>query len=286
MRPLRAFFNRLSGRIRDANIASFVPSMKFRLAGVVVSILLALTACSGSSSSSSSLPPASSGTARVRFADGAPELEALINGVPQDIGSAYLQVDGQTVSSQFDYGTLTNFLSLSPGAHSLVALDILGYRVGPVKIGTLTAGKQYTLILVGTYPKYSVLEFEEPASSKGNAQLSLYEASPTVPRADFGSFSASSQSDFKMLGSATLGNVVTVSLGASVSNFGGYVGQGSKPFTCGSPPVPCGEMTASQVDTFDKHNELPFHTASRFSLFLFDVKSGSASGPVFGSLDR
>ena len=61
-------------------------SMKFRLAGVTVSGLLAMTACGGSSSSSSSMPPVSSGTARVRFAEGAPELEALINGVPQDIG--------------------------------------------------------------------------------------------------------------------------------------------------------------------------------------------------------
>src|SRR6202034_2221843 len=76
--------------------------MKFRLAGVVVSGLFAMTACGGSSSNSSSMPPVSSGTARVRFADGAPELEALINGVPQDIGNAYLQVDGQTVSSAFD----------------------------------------------------------------------------------------------------------------------------------------------------------------------------------------
>ena len=251
--------------------------MKFCLAGVVVSGLLALTACGGSSSGSSSMPPVSNGTARVRFAEGAPELEALINGVPQDIGSAYLQVDGQTVSSQFDYGTLTNFLLLAPGAHSLEALDILGYRVGPVKVASLTGGKQYTLILVGTYPKYSVLAFEEPASSK--AQLSLYEASPSVPSADFGSFRASSHSGFKALGSAKLGNLVTVSLGTSVSNFGGYAGRGNKPFTGG-------DLTLASVDTFDKHNELPFHTASRFSLFLFDAKSGSASGPVFGSLDR
>ena len=265
--------------------------MKFRLAGVIVSGLLAMTACGGSSSSSSSMPPVSSGTARVRFSEGAPELEALINGVPQDIGSAYLQVDGQTVSSEFDYGTLTNFLLLSPGVHSLEALDILGYRVGPVKVAALTAGKQYTLILVGTYPKYSVLGFEEPASSKGNAQLSLYEASPSVPSADFGSFTASSHKGFKQLGSAKLGNVVTVSLGASVSNFGGYTGHGNKPFTCGSsPPVLCGALTLAHVDTFDKHNELPFHNASRFSLFLFDAASGSSSGtsggPVFGSLDR
>jgi hypothetical protein len=259
-------------------------SKRFRLASVVAISLLAMTACGGSSSSSSSMPPVSSGTARVRFADGAPELEALINGYPQSIGSAYLQVDGQTVSSEFNYGTLTNFLSLTPGAHSLTALDILGYRVGPIKSASLSAGKDYTLILVGAYPKYSVLVFEEPASSKGDVQLSLYEASPSVPSADFGSFAASSHKGFKQLGSAKLGNVVTVSLGAGVSNFGGYTGKGKKPFTCGSPPVPCGDLTLRSVDTFDKHNVLPFHNASRFSLFLFDA--ASTGGPVFGSLDR
>jgi hypothetical protein len=236
-----------------------------------------MTACGGSSSGASSMPPVSSGTARVRFAEGAPELEALINGYPQSIGSAYLQVDGQTVSSEFNYGTLTNFLALSPGAHSLEALDILGYRVGPIKSASLSAGKDYTLILVGTYPNYRVLAFEEPASSKGKVQLSLYEASPAVPSADFGSFSASSRKGFKQLGSAKFGEVVTLSLGANVSNFGGYTGKGKKPFARG-------KLTLAHVDTFDKHNVLPFHNASRFSLFLFDV--GASSGPVFGSLDR
>jgi hypothetical protein len=168
-------------------------------------------------------------------------------------------------------------VNLTAGTLSLVARDGSGYTVGPFESTALAAGKQYTLILVGTYPKYRVLAFEEPASSK--AQLSLYEASPSVPSANFGSFDASSHSGYKALGSAKLGNVVTVSLGTSVSNFGGYAGRGDKPFTGGA-------LTLASVNTFDKHDELPFHNASRFSLFLFDAKSGSASGPVFGSLDR
>lgn len=259
-------------------------SMKSRLAGVVVSSLFAMTACGGSSSSSSSLPPASNGVARVRFADGAPELETVIGGTPQTVclganAPCYLQVNGETVSQLFYYGTMTSFVSVTAGTLSLVARDGAGYAVGPFKTTALAAGKQYTLILVGTYPKYSVLAFEEPARAKGNAQLSLYEASPTVPSADFGSFRASSHSGFKALGSARLGSVVTVSLGASVSNFGGYTGRGSKPFTGG-------DLTLAGVNAFDKRNALPFHNALRFSLFLFDAKSGSASGPVFGSLDR
>jgi hypothetical protein len=220
----------------------------------------------------------------VRFIDGAPDLETLIGSTPQTIclganAPCYLQVNGDTVSQLFYYGTMTSFVSVTAGTLSLVARDGAGYEVGPVKTTALAAGKQYTLILIGTYPKYIVLAFEEPASTKGNAQLSLYEASPSVPSADFGSFRASSHSGFKALGNAKLGNVVTVLLGASVSNFGGYAGRGAKPFTRG-------DLTLASVNTFDKHNELPFHAAARFSLFLFDAKSGSASGPVFGSLDR
>jgi hypothetical protein len=228
------------------------------------------------------MPPVSNGMARVRFAEGAPELEALINGQPQSLcfgltAPCYLQVNGQTVTELFYYGTFTSFTFVTPGVQSLEALDDLGYRVGPLKSGPLSAGKDYTLIVVGTYPKYRVLTFEEPPSSKGNAQLSLYEASPSVPSADFGSFIASSHSGFKELGSAKFGSVVTVSLGARVSNFGGYTGQGDKPFTGG-------DLTLASVDTFDKHNVLPFHNASRFSLFVFDP--APTSGPVFGSLDR
>jgi hypothetical protein len=258
--------------------------MKFRPAGIVVGALLTMTACGGSSSGSTSMPPASSGTARVRFVDGTPALEALIGSLPQDICAAatlpcYLQVDGQNVTSLFAYGSATEFQNVTAGTLSLVARDEAGYAVGPLKSAQLSAGKRYTLIVVGSYPHYSVLTFEEPASSKGNAQLSLYEASPSVPSADFGSFNASSHSGFKQLGSAKLGDVVTVSLGAGVSNFGGYAGHGNKPFTNG-------DVTLASVNTFDRHNVLPFHNASRLSLLLFDAKPGSSSGPVFGSLDQ
>jgi hypothetical protein len=261
--------------------------MKFCRLAIVAGGILAMTGCGGSSSSS--MPSGSSSAVQVRFAQGAPELEALINGVPQDIGAAYLQVDGQTVTNTFTYGSLTQFLPFPPGDESLVALDDVGYRVGPFKSPALAGGKRYTLILVGSYPNYRVLAFEEPASLNGNAQLSLYEASPSVPKADFGSFIASSRSGLKHLGSATLGSVATVSLGASVSNVGGYVGHGTKPFTCGQV-VPCGEVTPASVNSFDKKNALPFHNATRLSLFLFDAKCRSSSGydcgPVFGSLDR
>jgi hypothetical protein len=236
---------------------------------------VAVLAGCGSSSSSSTMPPTAVNVS-VRFADGAPHLETLIGSVPTDIGSAYLQVDGRTVTSSFEYGTLTPFVQLRAGTHSLVARDDLGYAVGPLHTTALSSGKRYTLIVVGTYPNYSVLAFAEPASN-GAAQLSLYEASPTTPKSAFGSFRASSHSGFKQLGSAQFGVVATVTVGKHVSDFGGYAG---------SPSAPIGTFTPSQINSFDSHNVLPFHAVDRLSLFLFDVKSGSTVGPLFASLDQ
>jgi hypothetical protein len=210
----------------------------------------------------------------VRFADGAPVLETLSGSQLQVLGTAYLQLDAQTIASSFEYGTFTPFLPVAAGAHTLTARDSLGYAVGPLPTGPLTAGKRYTLAVVGSYPNYRVLSFAEPAAA--GAQLSLYEASPTVATSSFGSFRASSHSDFKVLGSAQLGSVVTVALGKRVSNFGGYAGPSSNPY---------GALKPAQINAFDTHNVLPFHAAGRLSLFLFDPKSGSPFGPVFGSLD-
>jgi hypothetical protein len=219
--------------------------------------------------------PSVSSSVSVRLADGAPSLEALVNGVPTDIGAAYLQVDGQTVTSSFAYGALSSFVHLNPGVHSLKVLDALGYFVGPLRTTALKAGNRYTLVVVGAYPSYSVLAFEEPKSA--SVQLSFYEASPSVPSAEFGRFAASSRSNFTKLGSAHFGSVTTVALGKSASNLGGYVG---------SIAAPLGALTLKQIDSFDRRNVLPYHQADRLSLFLFDPKPGSASGPVIGSLDR
>jgi hypothetical protein len=239
-------------------------------------ICVAAAGCAGGSSSSSAGAPPVAGNVTVRFADGAPLLETLIEGVPTNIGPAYLQVNGRTVASSFDYGTLTPFVTLPAGTLSLKALDSLGYSVGPLETTALKGGSRYTLVVVGAYPNYSVLAFPEPKAASG-ALMSFYEASPAVPQADFGRFRASSRSGLKQLGSAHLGDVTTVPLGSSASNLGGYVG---------SIGAPLGKLTLRQIDPFDARNVLPFHRAARLSLFLFDPKSGSTSGPVFGSLDR
>lgn len=252
--------------------------------GLLGLLFAALAAC-GSSSSSSALPSTSQHVS-VRFVDGSPLLETYANGALQPLGSsAYLQVNGRTVASTFLYGSFTPFVTLNAGTISVVARDNLGYAVGPLKSPALTAGKSYTLIVVGAYPKYSVLAFEEPASS-GDAQLSLYEASPSVPRAAFGSFQASSHSNLKQLGSVAYGNVATVALGKSVANLGGWSATASCP-TTSTLPAKC--LTLAQINSFDKHNVLPFNNATRLSLFLFDAAPSNPypqKGPLLGALDQ
>jgi len=225
------------------------------------------------------MPPAA-GNAQVRFVDGTPSLEAIIGSIPQPIcpvasAPCYLQVNGQTVTQLFTYGSMTNFMPLSAGVHSMRALDTSGYFVGPLKTPSLVAGHTYTLVIVGAYPNYEVLTFEEPKSSDG-AQLSLYEASPSVPDIDFGRFKASSHSGFTKLGSAHVGNVVTVSLGKQVTDLGGYAGHGTTPLTNGA-------LTVAQINSFDTNSALPFNNAGRLSLFFFDLNG--TNGPLFGSLD-
>jgi len=248
---------------------------------VVLAWLPVAAGCGGSTySSPSSSIPSSGGNAQVRFVDGAPSLETIIGSTPQAIcsgGSApcYLQVNGQTVTQLFYYGSITNFMPESAGVHSMSARDTAGYAVGPLKTTSLVAGHTYTLVVVGSYPNYEVLTFEEPKSS-GNAALSLYEASPAVPDIDFGSFNASSHSGFKKLGAAHVGNVVTVSLGTRVTDLGAYAGHGTTPVTNGT-------LTAAQINSFDTNSVLPFNNADRLSLFFFDVNG--TKGPVFGSLD-
>lgn len=241
---------------------------------LVICLALVSPAFSACSSSSSSAIPSQNAFARVRFAEGSPLLEADVNGQPQALGSnVYLQLDKSTVASSFSYGTLTSFLNVTAGAHTVTARNPLGYAVGPLKVPSLTANVRYSLVLVGAYPNYSVLAFEEPAPN--GAQLSLYEASPSLAQAGFGKFRASTGSSFVGLGTARYGAVSTVGLGKSVADFGGYAGNAS---------APLGKATPAQIDSFDTHNELPFHNITRLSLFLFDGPS-SSKAQVFGSLD-
>ena len=142
----------------------------------------------------------------------------------------------------------------------------------------LAAGKRYTLIVVGTYPNYSVLTFEEPASGRERPTLALRSVADRAQRR------VRQLPRFEPFGLQSTRERETR------KRRDGFAGRerfelrrlrrsGSKPFTGG-------DLTLAGVNAFDKRNALPFHNASRFSLFLFDAKSGSASGPVFGSLDQ
>jgi hypothetical protein len=217
----------------------------------------------------------------VRFVDGAPSLETVVAGVPQAIcpgasNPCYLQVNKQTVTEAFYYSSMTSFVNVAAGTLSLVARVAAGYAVGPLKTTSLTGGKSYTLVVVGSYPKYQVLTFEEPANAS-SAALSLYNAAPSTPQVSFGTFRASTHSNFTQRGSARFGEVATASLGKSVSDIGGYAGSAGSPI---------GTVTPSQIDSFDRKNALPYHNIGRLSLFLFDPQCSSCAGPLFGSLDR
>jgi len=243
-----------------------------RRAYTLVFCTLALGGCGGSSSSSA--VPSQAQNASVRFAEGAPVLDATPSGgaLGTDV---YLQVNGNTIASSFDYGTFTPFVAVRAGTQSVVVRNDLGYALGPLKTPSLTGGDSYTLILVGSFPNYSVLVFPEPKSN-GEAQLSYYAASPSVPQTGFGTFRASSKSDFKQLGTAKFGSVATVTLGKSVTNVGGFVG---------TAPKPIATMTPAQINGLDSKNALPYYNAYRLSLFLFDPTS-SGLGPIFGALDQ
>ena len=247
--------------------------ISFKYVSIVVASLLALSACS----STSNTTPAAAAPAHVRYVEGAPQLQADVNGTPVSLGvGAYLQAGSQTVVSGFYYGTISSFQDLSPTVRTLTARSIQGYTVGPLKLPALASGKNYSLVVVGSYPNSQVLAFEEPAASS-EARLSLYEASPSVQHASFGSFTyiGTSKTNFKTLGNASFGNVATVSLGASVSNFGGFAGPASKPIDA---------LPLADVDPNDVKGVLPFHNGARLSLFLFDP-GGTSAGPVFGTLD-
>ncbi|MBV8152968.1 MAG: hypothetical protein JOY98_00985 [Candidatus Eremiobacteraeota bacterium] len=216
--------------------------------------------------------------AQVRYVEGAPTLETKVNGVAVPLGTSFLSVNGTTIASQFAWGNITQFAPAPPGTQTVRIIDSLGYSIGPFKTPAFAAGSSYSVVLAGSYPHYHLLTFQEPKPSAG-ATLAVYGASPSRPSADYGRFVASSGTGFKKLGAVRLGKLSTTSLGASVSNFGAYVGTGTTPITGG-------KITLRSVDSFDRRNALPFHNVGRISLFLLDSSGGSTAGPVFGIFDE
>src|SRR5579862_7776279 len=157
----------------------------FSLACVAAIVALAAAGC-GSSSSGSSATPSTPSTVGVRFVEGAPALEANVAGSPVGLGAAFLTVNGTTIASQFPYGGITPYASVAAGKLSLKILDSIGYAVGPLATASLVAGKTYSVVVVGSFPNYQAIAFEDPAPQKG-ATLAVYAASPSLPSADYGS---------------------------------------------------------------------------------------------------
>lgn len=254
-------------------------SFTARFAAAGLAALLA--ACNGGGSSSSYVPAGSSsngGRINVRFVEGSPLLEADQGGGGVPLGTTYLTVNGLTVANAFPYGSVTSFTHLPAGTLSLTMRDSIGFSVGPLETPSLAKNASYTVVVVGSFPKYSVLVFTEPSSSSG-AGLSVYEASPAKRSVDFGRFKASTHTNFTKLGTARYGVLATKDLGAKVTDFGGYAGTGTKPMTGGAVAV-------TQVNAFDADGALPFENSSRLSLFVLDPSPGSAVGPVIGTLDQ
>jgi hypothetical protein len=218
-----------------------------------------------------------SSQAQVRFVEGSPALETEVGGVPIPLGTSFLQVNGVTIASQFEYGSITQFVKAS-GVQTIRIADSLGYNIGPFTTPALAAGSTYSVVLAGTFPHYRLLTFQEPKPSSG-ATLAVYGASPAQRSADYGSFVASTGKGFKKLGNVRLGKLAVTSLGSAVTNFGAYVGRGTTPLSGG-------KLTLRAVDSFDRRSQLPFHNVSRISLFLLEPSGGSTLGPVIGIFDE
>ena len=249
----------------------------FRYFAALAAAVACLTACGGLNNSTPSVSSAPA-TVRLRFIEAAPLLEAPVNGVPTGLGlTQYLSVNGTTISSPFPYTYISSYSDFRAGSQSVEVLDELGYKVGPIKTDSLSSGKQYTIAIVGSYPNYTTIAFEDPSATT-SAQLTLYEAAPSFANVDFGRFEASTHSNFQKLGSAAYRSVVSASLANSVSNFGGYAGRGAKPFRNGA-------LTLAAVNSFDARNVLPFNAATRLSLFVMDPAAAGDPPTVLGSLD-
>lgn len=225
------------------------------------------------------VPTASpSSFAQVRYVEGSPLLETKVGGVAVPLGTSFLSVNGVTIASTFEYGYITQFVNAPAGKQSIRIIDSLGYSVGPFVTPAFAAGSTYSVVLAGSYPHYRLLAFTEPKPASG-ATLAVYGAAPSRPLTDYGRFTASSGTDLRKLGTVGFGKLAIAPLGSAVTNFGAYVGKGTK-------PIAGGKITLRSVDSFDLHNALPFHNVRRISLFLLDPSGASILGPVFGIFDE
>src|SRR5438094_8754593 len=99
-----------------------------------------------------------------------------------DIGTADVFVEGSTLLTNFEFGTVTNYVQVPPGTHK-VQVALIGKGVGASIISqnlTVDAGVVYTVAALGTQASGFSLEgfLDDNGSAAGQATVRVYHLSP------------------------------------------------------------------------------------------------------------
>lgn len=112
---------------------------------------------------------------------GSPSFVRIIHASP-DIGSADVFVDGQHMLSNFEFGTVTPYVTLSPGPH-YVQVALIGRGPGAAAINqtiTVNSGDVYTIAALGTQAQGFKLQIYNDNNQvvPGMAKMRVYDLSP------------------------------------------------------------------------------------------------------------
>ena len=110
-----------------------------------------------------------------------PSFVRIIHASP-DIGSADVFVDGQHLLSNFQFGTVTPYVTLSPGPHH-VQVALIGRGPGAAAINqniTVVSGDVYTVAALGTKAEGFKLQVynDDNQVATGMAKMRVYNLSP------------------------------------------------------------------------------------------------------------
>ncbi len=110
-----------------------------------------------------------------------PSFVRIIHASP-DVGSADVFVDGQHLLSNFQFGTVTPYVTLSPGSH-YVQVALIGRGPGAAAINqniTVNSGDVYTVAALGTKAQGFKLQIynDNNQVATGMAKMRVYNLSP------------------------------------------------------------------------------------------------------------
>lgn len=136
-----------------------------------ISLVCALLSCFGFFSSLQAGPVHAQGMAYVRIIHASP-----------DIGTADVFVEGSTLLTNFEFGTVTNYVQVPPGTHK-VQVALIGKGIGASIISqdlTVQAGVVYTVAALGTKASGFSLEgfLDNNSIVAGKAKVRAYQLSP------------------------------------------------------------------------------------------------------------